>query len=80
LVVISRDPTDPNKTRVAILAHANPGGGIPQWVSVTFYFFMKFIVKIQEGIQANVSFYPCTQGHENCSECRSTNRTLQAIL
>lgn len=34
-VVISRDPADPNKTRVAILAHANPGGGIPQWVSAT---------------------------------------------
>lgn len=32
---ISKDPTDPNKTRVAILAHANPGGGIPQWAMKT---------------------------------------------
>jgi hypothetical protein len=31
--VISRDPTDPTKTRMAILAHADPGGGVPQWVS-----------------------------------------------
>jgi hypothetical protein len=31
-IVISRDPDDPdNKTRLAVLAHADPGG-IPQWV------------------------------------------------
>jgi hypothetical protein len=30
--VISRDPDDPdNKTRMALLAHGDPGG-IPQWV------------------------------------------------
>jgi len=32
---ISRDPEDPTKTRMAILAHANPGGGIPQWAMKT---------------------------------------------
>ncbi len=30
-----KDPDDPNKTRIAILAHANPGGGIPQWAMKT---------------------------------------------
>ena len=35
LSVISKDPTDPMKTRMAILAHANPGGGIPQWAMKT---------------------------------------------
>jgi len=29
---ISQDPDDPNKTRISLLAHANPGGGMPQWV------------------------------------------------
>ena len=32
-IVISKDPNDPNKTRITLLAHANPGGGLPQWVS-----------------------------------------------
>ena len=29
--IISRDPDDPNKTRFCLLAHADPGGGLPQW-------------------------------------------------
>lgn len=33
--VISKDPDDPNKTRIAILSHANPGGGMPQWAMKT---------------------------------------------
>lgn len=32
---ISRDPNDPNRTRMAILAHADPGGGVPQWAMKT---------------------------------------------
>ncbi|KAL7496154.1 hypothetical protein ACHAWT_005584 [Skeletonema menzelii] len=32
---ISKDPNDPNKTRITILAHANPGGGLPQWAMNT---------------------------------------------
>ncbi|KAL3771499.1 hypothetical protein ACHAWO_000620 [Cyclotella atomus] len=32
---ISKDPDDPNKTRIALLAHADPGGGLPQWVMTT---------------------------------------------
>jgi hypothetical protein len=35
LVVISKDPDDPNKTRIALLAHADPGGGLPQWVRIS---------------------------------------------
>ena len=34
-IVISRDPNDPEKTTIAILAHANPGGNVPQWASKT---------------------------------------------
>lgn len=33
--VISRDPDDPEKTTIAILAHANPGGNVPQWAAKT---------------------------------------------
>eukprot|EP00984_Skeletonema_dohrnii_P039118 scaffold43137_cov144-Skeletonema_dohrnii-CCMP3373.AAC.1 len=32
---ISKDPNDPDKTRISILAHANPGGGLPQWAMNT---------------------------------------------
>ena len=35
--VISKDPDDPNKTRITMLSHANPGGGLPQWVSFICY-------------------------------------------
>eukprot|EP00816_Leptocylindrus_hargravesii_P001285 CAMPEP_0196818336 /NCGR_PEP_ID=MMETSP1362-20130617/65097_1 /TAXON_ID=163516 /ORGANISM="Leptocylindrus danicus, Strain CCMP1856" /LENGTH=513 /DNA_ID=CAMNT_0042196399 /DNA_START=150 /DNA_END=1691 /DNA_ORIENTATION=- len=28
---IWRDPNDPSKTKFALLAHANPGGGLPEW-------------------------------------------------
>ena len=30
---ISPDPQDPQKTRIAMIAHAAPGGDLPQWVS-----------------------------------------------
>eukprot|EP00985_Skeletonema_marinoi_P014247 scaffold7199_cov133-Skeletonema_marinoi.AAC.4 len=33
--VISKDPNDPDKTIISILAHANPGGGLPQWAMNT---------------------------------------------
>ncbi|KAL3907485.1 MAG: hypothetical protein SGILL_008854 [Bacillariaceae sp.] len=32
---LSRDPEDRSKTRITIVAHANPGGGLPQWASKT---------------------------------------------
>lgn len=35
LLVLSRDPEDPSKTRITIIAHANPGGGLPQWAAKT---------------------------------------------
>jgi hypothetical protein len=45
-VVISRDPDDPdNKTRIALLAHADPGG-IPQWVRVVRNGCARFIFDI----------------------------------
>ncbi len=34
-LVISKDPNDPNRTRITMLSHANPGGGLPQWVRHT---------------------------------------------
>jgi hypothetical protein len=35
VIVLSRCPDDPEKTRITIVAHANPGGGVPQWASKT---------------------------------------------
>lgn len=33
---ISKDPDDPNhKTRITMLSHANPGGGLPSWAMNT---------------------------------------------
>jgi len=32
---ISKDPEDPTKTRITLLSHANPGGGLPQWAMNT---------------------------------------------
>mmetsp|Transcript_14344 Transcript_14344/g.21189 ORF Transcript_14344/g.21189 Transcript_14344/m.21189 type:complete len:655 (+) Transcript_14344:125-2089(+) len=32
---IQRDPKNPDKTRFAILAHADPGGGLPEWTVKT---------------------------------------------
>ena len=32
-LVISRHPDDPNKTQFMLVTHANPGGGLPRWVS-----------------------------------------------
>jgi len=32
---ISKDPDDPNKTRITMLSHVNPGGGLPQWAMNT---------------------------------------------
>lgn len=33
--VLSRSPEDPSKTQITIIAHANPGGGLPQWAAKT---------------------------------------------
>lgn len=32
---ISKDPDDPNKTRITMISHATPGGGLPQWAMNT---------------------------------------------
>jgi hypothetical protein len=34
-IVIMKHPDDPNKTQYAMVAHANPGGDIPQWACKT---------------------------------------------
>jgi hypothetical protein len=34
-LVIMKHPDDPNKTKFALVAHANPGGDIPQWACKT---------------------------------------------
>lgn len=79
---ISRDPNDPNKTRFALLAHANPGGGIPQWVS--FFDIFRFLYSfIQYTIFLSYlmgTFYHFGLGNENCGKRTSTNRTVQIIL
>ena len=33
--VLSRCPDDPDKTSIALIAHANPGGGVPKWAAKT---------------------------------------------
>lgn len=54
--VISKDPKDPNKTRITMLSHANPGGGLPQWAMNTAVNAavqiepFKFFYKINESI------------------------------
>lgn len=35
LLVIMKHPDDPNKTKFALVAHANPGGDIPHWACKT---------------------------------------------
>jgi len=32
---LSKDPSDPNKTKMSIITHANPAGGIPPWACKT---------------------------------------------
>ena len=33
--VLSKCPEDPSKTKIAIVTHANPGGGLPDWATKT---------------------------------------------
>jgi len=53
---ISKDPDDPNKTRITMLSHANPGGGLPQWALTTAVNAVvavepfKFLHRINEGV------------------------------
>eukprot|EP00579_Thalassiosira_antarctica_P017558 CAMPEP_0201950382 /NCGR_PEP_ID=MMETSP0903-20130614/56457_1 /ASSEMBLY_ACC=CAM_ASM_000552 /TAXON_ID=420261 /ORGANISM="Thalassiosira antarctica, Strain CCMP982" /LENGTH=724 /DNA_ID=CAMNT_0048493617 /DNA_START=656 /DNA_END=2830 /DNA_ORIENTATION=- len=53
---ISKDPDDPNKTRITMLSHANPGGGLPQWAMTSVVNAVvqiepfKFFHNINEGI------------------------------
>lgn len=35
LLVFERSPDDPEKTIIRIVAHANPGAGVPQWAKKT---------------------------------------------
>lgn len=59
LLVISRCPDDPEKTIIYIVAHANPGGGVPQWAVKTAVNALapiepfKLFHKINENVQRN---------------------------
>ena len=33
--VLSRCPDDPSKTKISIIAHCRPGGGLPDWATKT---------------------------------------------
>merc|ERR1711865_1162345 len=33
--ILSKCPEDPSKTKIAIVTHANPGGGLPDWATKT---------------------------------------------
>ena len=56
---IGRDPDDPEKTRISLLAHASPGNDVPTWACKTAINAIapiepfKLIHKINEGIQKN---------------------------
>lgn len=57
--VLSRCPEDPSKTQVIIVAHANPGGGLPKWASKTAVNALapiepfKLFHKINENVRRN---------------------------
>jgi len=81
--VISRDPTDPkNKTRVAILAHAHAGGGIPQWAMKAAVNAMapiepfKLFSRIEEQVIAySIKFPAADQRRENVDNTIHTTTT-----
>eukprot|EP00339_Tiarina_fusa_P001323 CAMPEP_0117021212 /NCGR_PEP_ID=MMETSP0472-20121206/16029_1 /TAXON_ID=693140 ORGANISM="Tiarina fusus, Strain LIS" /NCGR_SAMPLE_ID=MMETSP0472 /ASSEMBLY_ACC=CAM_ASM_000603 /LENGTH=537 /DNA_ID=CAMNT_0004726629 /DNA_START=99 /DNA_END=1712 /DNA_ORIENTATION=- len=56
---LSRDPDDPEKTNVILIAHANPGGNVPQWAARTAVNALtpiepfKLFHKINEAVQKN---------------------------
>eukprot|EP00529_Nitzschia_sp_RCC80_P016500 CAMPEP_0113514934 /NCGR_PEP_ID=MMETSP0014_2-20120614/40673_1 /TAXON_ID=2857 /ORGANISM="Nitzschia sp." /LENGTH=649 /DNA_ID=CAMNT_0000411463 /DNA_START=338 /DNA_END=2287 /DNA_ORIENTATION=- /assembly_acc=CAM_ASM_000159 len=58
---ISRSHDDPSKTEITIIAHANPGGGLPPWASKTAVNALapiepfKLFHKINEQVQKNQS-------------------------
>jgi hypothetical protein len=60
-IVISRSLDDPSKTQITIVAHANPGGGLPPWASKTAVNALapiepfKLFHKINEQVQRNQS-------------------------
>jgi hypothetical protein len=57
--VLSRCPEDPSKTQIIIVAHANPGGGLPQWAAKTAVNALapiepfKLFHKINENVKRN---------------------------
>jgi hypothetical protein len=57
--VLSRCPDDPSKTQITIIAHANPGGGLPQWATKTAVNALapiepfKLFHKINENVKRN---------------------------
>jgi hypothetical protein len=59
LAVISRCPEDPSKTQITIIAHANPGGGLPPWAAKTAVNALapiepfKLFHKINENVKRN---------------------------
>jgi hypothetical protein len=56
---ISRCPDDPEKTQIVLLAHANPGGNVPQWAVKTAVNALvpiepfKLFHKINENVKRN---------------------------
>ena len=58
-LVLSRCPDDPEKTVIYLVAHANPGGGVPQWAVKTAVNALapiepfKLFHKINENVQRN---------------------------
>jgi hypothetical protein len=59
LLVLSKCPNDPEKTRIALVAHASPGHDVPQWACKTAVNAMapiepfKLFHKINENVKRN---------------------------
>lgn len=70
---ISRDPDDPNKTRMAILAQADPGGGLPPWAIKTAINAVAPIepFKLFHRIDANVSTFRKSAGYKETNMVNS---------
>ena len=58
---IGRHPTDPEKTQVTLLAHANPGHDVPQWA-------MKTAIKSLVPIEPFKLFYKINVAVNSCRE------------
>mmetsp|Transcript_43352 Transcript_43352/g.91057 ORF Transcript_43352/g.91057 Transcript_43352/m.91057 type:complete len:776 (+) Transcript_43352:1353-3680(+) len=72
---ISKDPDDPNKTRITMVSHANPGGGLPQWAMNTA---VNAVVQIEPfKFFHNINESVCNYYQEEADDELNNNDSLQ---